>query len=278
MTLLEITALTAQLGRRAVLDGVSLNVSAGEVVGLIGPNGAGKTTVLRAVMSAVAHGGEIRLGGAAAQALTPRERALRVAYLPQEREIAWPLTVERVVSLGREPHRRPGAGLRATDRAAIAAAMRKTDVTRLAHRPADALSGGERARVLIARALAQQAPLLLADEPTAGLDPAHQIALMETFSRLAAEGGAVLTSLHDLGLAARWCSRIVLLQSGRVIADGPPAETLSPARLRAVYGVDAYHAETADGLVVLPTRRLSGGGDPAEDATTDHDAAAATDF
>lgn len=255
MTLLEIDDLSASLGGRPVLEQVSFSLEKGELVGLIGPNGAGKSTLLRAAVGLTAHQGEVRLGGADARALTPRERALRVAYLPQDREIAWPISVEALVTLGRAPHRSPGAGLGDADRRAVAEAMSKADVRRFADRPATALSGGERARVLIARALAQQAPLLLADEPTAGLDPAHQIALMQVFAGLAEEGAAVLVSLHDLGLAARWCSRLVLLENGRVVADGPPNETLSEQRLRAVYGVEAYRHETADGLILQPTRR-----------------------
>lgn len=257
MTLLDITALSARLGTREVLDRVSLRIGSGEVVGLIGPNGAGKTTLLRAAMGLVAYEGDVRIGEADARALAPKERALRVAYLPQDREIAWPISVERLVGLGREPHRAPGAGVSARDHAAVSDAMRETDVAGLATRPANALSGGERARVLIARALAQQTPLLLADEPTAGLDPAHQIALMETFAGLAAKGAGLLVSLHDLGLAARWCSRLVLLQEGRVVSEGPPAKTLSAELLRKVYGVDAFRAETEDGLVLLPTRRTA---------------------
>ena len=254
MTLLEISALAVRRGERRTLRGVSFAVAPGELVGLIGPNGAGKSTLLRAAMGLLNFEGSVTIGGADASELSARERAKRVAYLPQEREIAWPIAVETLVSLGREPHRAPGAGLSARDRAAVAEAMRKADLSALAERPATTLSGGERARALIARALAQEAPLLLADEPTAGLGPAHQIALMQRFSDLAAGGAGIVVSLHDLGLAARWCTRLLLLDAGRLIADGAPEEALTPTILREVYGVEAFRAETEDGLVLLPTR------------------------
>src|SRR5690606_17525903 len=146
------------------------------------------------------------------------------------------------------PFARPGAA----DEAAVRDAMRRMDVEDFASRRATELSGGEKARVLIARALAQEAPLMLADEPTAGLDPAHQITLMRVFAGLAKEGRSVIACLHDLGLAARWCSRLVLLANGSIVADGPPRDVLTAARLRDVYGIQAYLGEDGAGLVVHP--------------------------
>jgi iron complex transport system ATP-binding protein len=256
VTLLAIDGLSARLGGRIVLDGVSLRVAAGECVGLIGPNGAGKSTLMRAALGLLPARGDRRLGDTPLDSLDPAERARRAAFLPQEREIGWPITVAALVALGRAPHRARFAPLTAADHAAVAAAMARMDVARLADRPATALSGGERARALIARALAQEAPLLLADEPAAGLDPAHQIALMETFAALATEGQAVLASLHDLGLAARWCDRLVLLDRGRVVAEGPPQGVLTPKHLAAVYGVRAYLDWGEAGPVVVPVARL----------------------
>jgi iron complex transport system ATP-binding protein len=157
--------------------------------------------------------------------------------------------VETLVGLGRLPHRAAPAA----DRAAVDAALAAMDLCPFRARPATELSGGERARALIARALAQEAPLLLADEPTAGLDPAHQIALMARFRRLAREGRGVVTALHDLALAARWCDRLLLLQAGRLVADGPPEAVLTPERLASVYGVTAHLGRDADGPVVVPT-------------------------
>lgn len=252
MTLLSLSGLSADLGGRSVLDGVSLAVGGGEFIGLIGPNGAGKSTLLRAVLGLVPSRGAVEIAGRPAAALPARERAKIVSYLPQERDIAWAVTVERVVMLGRAPHVAPFAGPGARDRKAVERAIAHMDVAALAGRPANELSGGEKARVLIARALAQEAPLMLADEPTAGLDPAHQIALMRALQGVTREGGSVVACLHDLGLAARWCSRLILLDAGRLVADGKPTEVLTAQRLRDVYGVTAYLGEAADGPVVQP--------------------------
>ncbi len=250
--LLQIRNLVAALSGRTVLHGVDCTVAAGEFVGLIGPNGAGKSTLLRAALGLLPASGVVTIAGRDSAALRARDRARLAAYLPQERDIAWPMTVQTLVGLGREPYRSALAPAGRQDEAAVSEAMARMQIENLATRRATELSGGERARALIARALAQQAPLLLADEPTAGLDPSHQIALMRIFSDLAAEGHGVLASMHDLGLAGRWCHRLILIDHGRVIADGAPAEVLTLARLREIYGVEAFRMETADGLLLLP--------------------------
>jgi iron complex transport system ATP-binding protein len=253
MSLVAVEGLTVRRGPCPVVDRVTLAVGRGELVGLIGPNGAGKTTLMRAALGLVRAEGRVTLGGDALEALGARARALRAAYLPQEREIAWPLEAEALVALGRHPHRRPGAPLSAADREAVDRALARADAEALRHRPATELSGGERARVLIARALAQEAPLIFADEPTAGLDPAHQLHLMRTLTRLAAEGTGVLISLHDLTLAARHCHRLVLMHQGRIAAEGPPEAVLTPERLAAIYGITAHMGRDAHGPIVLPT-------------------------
>ncbi|WP_157017123.1 ABC transporter ATP-binding protein [Mesorhizobium xinjiangense] len=252
MTLLKLDDLSAFLGGRRVVDQVSLAVGEGECVGLIGPNGAGKSSLLRAALGLVAAAGTVEIAGRDASSWSPRQRAQHVAYLPQDHEIAWPVSVERLVALGRAPHRGRFAGLGPRDRTAIEAAMRRMEVDQFRTQPATRLSGGEKARVLIARALAQEAPLLLADEPTGGLDPAHQITLMRLFRALASEGKAVVASLHDLGLAARWCTRLVLIDKGRIVADGPPDTVLNEEALRAVYGVTAFRGEAEGGMVLQP--------------------------
>ncbi|OQM76950.1 ABC transporter ATP-binding protein [Manganibacter manganicus] len=252
MSLLSVNDLKVSLGGKPVLKGLSLDISAGEFVGLIGPNGAGKSTLLRSVLGFVAHQGGVSIGGRDASAMMARERAQQIAYLPQERDIAWPVSVEMLVMLGRFPHLGAFAAPGEADRAIADAAMRRMEVDGFRDRPATALSGGERARVLIARALAQDAPLLLADEPAAGLDPSHQITLMRTFAALAAEGHGVVASMHDLGIAARWCSRLILLDQGIVVADGAPRAVLTPERLRAVYRIEAFVGEAGGGPVLLP--------------------------
>lgn len=252
MNLLALSGLEVSLGSGPVLKGVGLSVAAGEFIGLIGPNGAGKSTLLKSILGLVASTGGIAIAGKPLPAMGANERARHVAYVPQEREIGWGLSVERLVMLGRTPHRRGLAAADARDAALVESAMRRMDVVPLRHRPATALSGGEKARVLMARALAQDAPLLLADEPTAGLDPAHQIGLMQSLSGLVRDGSAVIASLHDLGLAARWCTRLVLLHEGRIVADGAPAAVLTRERLRDVYGIEAYLQPSEQGLIVQP--------------------------
>jgi len=251
MTLLALENLSLYRGDCPVVDGVSLTVGAGECVGLIGPNGAGKTSLMRAALGLERHRGHSSLAvmGAA-------ERARAVAFLPQARQIVWPVDVETLVALGRIPHLPRGARLRPEDRAAVDAALGRLGLEGFRARKATQLSGGEQGRVLIARALAQQTPLLLADEPTAGLDPAQQIATMQVFAGLAAEGRAVVASIHDLGLAARHCSRLVLMHRGRVVADGPPAEVLRPELMAEVFRVTLWTGTGPNGPLVQPLEVL----------------------
>lgn len=243
MSLLSLQGLSVTRGGRAVLAGVDLTVGPGECVGLIGPNGAGKSTLLRAAL------GLIRAGGASnLAALAPRARARAAAFLPQERAIAWPMTVAALVALGRLPH---GGGT-AADHAAVAAALERLGLGPLRDRRVTELSGGEQARALLARVLAQDAPLILADEPIAALDPAAQIAAMTVLADRARAGGAVVAALHDLGLAARHCTRLVLMDRGRIVADGPPAAVLTEGHLARVFGIRAHLAQTAEGPVFQP--------------------------
>ena len=244
MSLMRVEDMAVELRARPVLRGVSLEIAAGECVALIGPNGAGKSTLIRAALGLLPFRGHSSLA-----ALSPEARRRQVAFLPQNREIAWPVSVETIVGLGR-------SGSAPEDLRAVEAAMARTEITALRGRRADRLSGGEQARVLLARALAMETPLLLADEPVAGLDPAHQLAAMENFASLAAEGRGVLISMHDLGLAARWCSRAVLLDQGVIRADGPPREVLSADNLAAIYNVEAHIADGPLGMVLQPIARL----------------------
>jgi iron complex transport system ATP-binding protein len=259
MSRIEVTALSASLGGRAVLHDIAFAAGEGTLIGLIGPNGAGKSTLLKAMLGLTPASGSVKLAGRDASSLTATERARLAAYLPQDRDIAWPLTAEAVVALGRIPHRAPFAPMRRDDLAAIEAAMIAADIAHLRARPVLDMSGGERARVLIARALAQDAPILMADEPVAGLDPAHQIALMEIFAKLAAKGRTVIITLHELHLAARWCHRLLLLDRGRLIADGDPAMVLSEVQIAQVYGVRAYRSTSEGRPILVPVERLNTG-------------------
>lgn len=244
MSLLALDQLTVTRGQCPVVDSVSLTVESGECVGLIGPNGAGKTTLLRAALGLLPHRGRSSLA-----TLSARDRARAAAWLPQSREIAWPVTVETLVALGRLPHDSRAGRVQAR---AVETALDRMELAAFRHRKATELSGGEQARVLIARALAQDAPLLLADEPVAGLDPASQIFTLQVFEALASEGHAVLVSLHDLTLAARHCTRLVLLDRGRVAADGPPLEVLTEARLAEVFHLRGHMLETPHGPLLQP--------------------------
>lgn len=247
MTLLTTHALTVRRGGRTVLTGIDLCIRPGEFVGLLGPNGAGKTTLLRAALGLLPSGGSSSLA-----ALPTSEQARQAAFMPQGREIAWPLSVERVVALGRAAH---PAGAR--DRQIVEEAMALLDLTEFRERPATELSGGEQARVLIARMIAQDTPLMIADEPIAGLDPAAQIHAMDVFAGIAARGGAVLASLHDLGLAARHCTRLILMHAGSIVAEGEPEAVLSPETVARVFGITAFTARTPQGMVFQPLSVIS---------------------
>lgn len=254
--MLDARDVTVHLAGRPILEGVNCRAEAGRITAVIGPNGAGKSTLLRAMAGLLPlEGGSIDFETRPLSSLERTELARSIAYLPQERVVHWPLAVERVVALGRLPHR-TGMMSGAHDRAAVDAAMQTMDVAGLTQRPVSQLSGGERARVLVARALAQESRALIADEPTAGLDPAHALGLFGTFQQLAAEGRAVIVALHDLTLAARFCHHVVLLVGGRVAASGPAAEVLQPAPLSAAFGVTIANGVVADVPIVLAVAPL----------------------
>ena len=244
------------LGGRAVLDGVTAALRPGQVTVVLGPNGAGKSTLLTCLAGLRRpHRGLARLEGAPVLDRPARERARAVAYLEQTPEIAWAVDVRTLVGLGRTPFtgaRGPGED----DRAAVEAALARTGVTAFADRLVTTLSGGERARVLLARALAGEPSWLLADEPLAGLDPGHAFDACDLFRAVAAAGAGVVLTLHDLPLAARVADRVLVLAGGRLVADGPPADALTPERLAAVYGVEATVAPGSRGLLVELLGRL----------------------
>jgi len=260
MTVLELDGIAVRLGRRPVLAGAALDAAPGEVVGLIGPNGAGKTTLLRAAAGLVPIAqGTRTLLGRPLDSWDAVERARTLAYLPQSARATWRIRVTDLVMLGRLPHRAGRwGGPDATDRDAVAAALEACDAAGLADRRVTELSGGETARVLLARVIATRPRVLLADEPTAGLDPAHALDGMALFRRLAADGIAVVVTLHDLGLAARFCDRLVLLDGGTTVADGPPATVLTPDRLATVYAVEAVRVEVEGRPLLVPVRRAAG--------------------
>lgn len=241
--------LCVALGRRVVVTDVTVALRAGELTAVLGPNGAGKSTLLRAMAGLLPPArGRVTLEGRSIGDWDKSRLARHIGFLPQQRIVHWPLTVERTVGLGRMPYHDEVT----TGRSAIQSAMVDMDVSQFRNRPVTDLSGGELARVLLARVLAQQTAILLADEPAAGLDPAHQLALLDRFATLAKSGRTVAIAMHDLSLAARYCQRIILLKDGRVLADGTPDTVLTLPLLRTAFGIDAAIAKIDGMPVVLP--------------------------
>ena len=238
--MIRVDAATVAYRGRAALRDVSLHVASGERVAIIGPNGAGKSTLLRLIAGLVAPlTGWVELAGDRVERLDRLTVARRLAVVPQLPTLPFATSVEEVVALGRLPHEHPVRGMRPGDRAAVAAAIERVGVGHLLGRDARELSLGERQLVLLAMAVAQDAPVLILDEPTVHLDLRHQVEVMELVGDLnARDGTTVLAVLHDLGLAAHFFPRLILLDRGRVVADGTPAEVLAPDRIRDVFGVD----------------------------------------
>ncbi|MFC6010356.1 heme ABC transporter ATP-binding protein [Nocardia lasii] len=252
---LRATDLTVRRGSRTVLEAVDFQVAAGEIVALVGPNGAGKSSLLAALAGELEPTtGTVKLEGHALSHWSPAEMARRRAVLPQAHAVGFPFTAREVVAMGRSPWLHTPAA--AEDAALIAAALAATDVTHLAARIFPSLSGGERARVALARVLAQNTATLLLDEPTAALDLGHQEAVLRLAATRAAEGAAVVVVVHDLGVAAAYADRVTVLDAGRVAADGPPREVLTTQLLTAVYRhpVDVFDHPTTGAQLVLPER------------------------
>jgi iron complex transport system ATP-binding protein len=251
MSRLAVGDLSVRLGARTVLAGVSAAFSSGQVTAILGPNGAGKSTLL-ACLAGLRRpdAGAATLGDTPVLGLAPRARARRIGFIPQTPEVAWALEARILVGLGRTPF--IGArGLSLEDAQAIERAMTAAGVAELASRDVTTLSGGERARVLIARALAGEPEWLLADEPLTGLDPGHQLDAAGLFRRLAHEAGTgVILTLHDLSLAARVADRVLVLADGAIVADGPPAEALAPPVLARAYGIEARYGAGAGGPLI----------------------------
>ena len=238
---LTISHVTVRRAAVTVLHDVSLVVAAGEILAVIGPNGAGKSTALKAVLGLIPHDGVVCVEGEPVASMSPRERARCLAYVPQRSQLAGGMSVgmdvRNVVALGRFAHLGDMARLSARDAAAIDRALERCSITAFAERPFTQLSVGEQQRVLLARALATQAPVLLLDEPTAALDVGHALELLELLRSLAREGKAIVVVLHDLDQVARLADRVCLLDKGQVRACGPVAEVFTAAHLAAVFGV-----------------------------------------
>jgi iron complex transport system ATP-binding protein len=244
---------SASYGARTVLNGVSATIARGKVTGIVGPNGAGKTTLFRVALGIMpASGGRVTVMDKPLADWSREALARSVAYLPQGSDAHWPMLARELVALGRLPHRAAFAPLSTADAQAVEVALERADAMAFAARRMNELSAGERARVLFARALATGAPVLLADEPAAYLDPAHQLRLMDLLREEAARGTAVAVTLHDLALASRHCDEVIVLNGGRAVAQGAPAVALSDQVLAEVFAIAAER--TADGAVVARRR------------------------
>ena len=253
--LAEVEGLHVRLGSREVLSGVDVVARAGEVLALVGPNGAGKSTLLGAIAADLpAAAGVVRIHGRAAGGWAPAELALRRAVLPQAASLSFPFAVEEVVRMGRAPW--AGTEREDEDDVAVAEAMGAAEVAEFAGRPFSALSGGERARVALARVLAQRAPLLLLDEPTAALDLRHQELVLRVCRERARAGDAVVVVLHDLGLAAAYAHRVAILSAGRVVADGTPEGVFEERLLSDVYRqpIEVFPHPRTGAVLISPVR------------------------
>lgn len=241
------------IGNTPILHGIDCAFAAGVLTGVIGPNGAGKSTLLKALTHIVPpSSGRVLANGRRLDDMKDRARARMIAYLPQGQTVHWPLSVERVVALGRLPHLAPFSRLSEIDHHAVRQAMTAADVLHLAGRTVTTLSGGELSRVLLARALSVETPILIVDEPLAALDPAHQLSIMALLQSLASQGRLIVVVMHDLTLASRFCRRLLLMADGRVAADGGPEAVLDERLIRQVYGVETLVGHHRGQRYVLP--------------------------
>jgi cobalamin transport system ATP-binding protein len=262
VTAVEVRDLAVDLDRTPILHGVSCSAGSGGWLALIGPNGAGKTTLLRAVAGLLPHRGEVLLGGDGGGSLSGRDRARLIAYVPQEPVLPPDMTVAEYVLLGRTPYISYLGGPGRADRSAAERAAERLGVSVFAARRLASLSGGERKRVVLARALAQDPKVLLLDEPTTALDIGHQQQVLDLVDELRRTGGlTVLSTLHDLTTAGQYADRLVLLHQGRIEAAGPAASVLTEDRIARVYAAQvAVRTDHDGGTVVTPVRRPAGSG------------------
>jgi ABC-type cobalamin/Fe3+-siderophores transport system ATPase subunit len=251
--MLRIDQLNLSRRDKSVLADISMVLEKGQMLAIAGPNGAGKTTLIKCIAGLESDfQGEIILNHEALSSLHLQRLAKILAYLPQQHDLQWPLAVRHVVELGRLPHQGYQRQLSKEDAQIVEQAMQSTDVIHLADRPANELSGGELARVMLARIFATKSSLILADEPTASLDPYHQLHLMELLREHCDRGGTAILVMHDLNLAARFCDQVVLLKNGRIVVSGAPATVLTDAVLAEVYGVAVERL----GDLIVPIRRI----------------------
>jgi iron complex transport system ATP-binding protein len=249
MTELRVDNVTVMADNLTLVKDASLVLKPGELVAVLGPNGAGKTSLLRAILGLTKrHKGSSTLGGVEVDELSAMQRAKLVSYLPQRRPLAWPNIVRDVVALGRFSHGVALGRLSELDAKAVDSAIESCDLSYLAERHTDTLSGGELARVHVARAIAAQAPLLIADEPIAALDPRHQLGILELIRNYVDNGGGALLVLHEIALATRFADRLIWMKDGKIVADGSPTDTCTEQQMRDVYAVSASVKSDSNGF------------------------------
>ncbi|MGC6475831.1 MAG: ABC transporter ATP-binding protein [Parvibaculales bacterium] len=240
MTLLQANNISLSQGAATLVNHVQLQIAAGELVVVLGPNGSGKTSLLRCLAGVLTpQSGTILMQGENIARYDAATRARMLSYLPQSRPVLWPNRVEDIVALGRYPYGGGMGQMGAQDQSIISQCLARCELSEMRHRAMTSLSGGEQARVHMARIFAAQTPLILADEPITALDPRHQYKIMDVLASYVAQGGAALIVLHDVALAARYASRLVWLKQGQVVADGPVTQTLSEPILKKVYDMEA---------------------------------------
>ncbi len=257
MNLLQTAALTLKIGEKTILKDIDFSITKGEIVGLMGPNGAGKSTLLKALAGlSNAHSGQVLIDDHPLHTLGRQVLAQKLAYLPQGHDVHWSMSVENLVMLGRLPHLKPWQRPSEKDWLIVRTILKKCDVSQFAQRGIQSLSGGERARVLLARALAVQPQILLADEPLAGLDPGHQLEIMSYLQQQANAGVAVIIVIHDLNLAKRFCHRVVLLGRQRVLDQGPVDDVMIADKIARCFSIQVVTGNIEQIPVVIPVESL----------------------
>jgi iron complex transport system ATP-binding protein len=256
MKLLEATGLSVKFGNKTILNNINFCMNEGEFIGLIGPNGSGKTTLLRTLSGILPENAKkIKILGRSLSDCNRKQLAQKLAYLPQGNESYWSITVESLVMLGRLPHRKPWQGPSDLDKKIVQQVLQDCDVSQFANSTVDTLSGGERARVFLSRALAVQPQLLLVDEPIAGLDPGHQLEVMQKFRQFSELGMGIVCVIHDLTLAARYCHKLIMLGEQKIISQGQPDQVLSSENLARCFNIRAHVGEVEGHAFVIPIAR-----------------------
>lgn len=256
MKLLEATALSIKFANKTILDDIDFSMNAGELIGIIGSNGSGKTTLLRTLSGMLPeNNNKVQFLGRSLSDYNRKKLAQKMAYLPQGNESHWSITVENLVMLGRLPHRKPWQGCSDLDKKIVQKVLQDCDVSQFTNTTVDTLSGGERARVFLSRALAVEPQLLLVDEPIAGLDPGYQLDVMQKFRQLSNSGMGIICVIHDLTLAGRYCHKLLMLGGQKIISYGKPDQVLSSENLARCFNIKVHKGEAEGHAFVIPIER-----------------------